>query len=546
MRLQVLSIFAVCSALLSSFRVEAAGSWPFDQRTILLAKTEGNDFPDDLTTAQVLDVFVRRGRVRWVFQRGGRGQIVPVEIPRDFPWQSSLSVKQLGLRYKVDGVVLLRQKGMEIDLRWYGTADGEPLFFENVKLPAAGPRPEEENLRKKRISDWVEDIWLRIPGRGYVVKRDMTTLNIEGAAAAGVKVGDTLEIRRLEQARRHPLLKTLIGISSSMSGLATVTQVDEPFSTAKIDFESSADPIQEGDRYDIRPAAGTQPALPGAAPGAEAKTEQVKTADGRVIMPLLGDKKKKSAKDAEEEDENVSDDQEPASSPAKIIDVTGRLTWSSLTHNETTSAGNPTMSGSGVGLDAVLRGYITRTWVVDAHFGFSQVALSDSSNLIGTDSLSAHVMNFRIAPAYRFIFLEDPNTPGEFSFSVGYQSFNFSVGQSDKALAPVSKSYSGLDFGLQVRVPVVEKFSVFGGVTRIVSLSLTESPKTTGAASTDDAFWSFEAGLAYQVQPDSFLTGGIQSMSSSSNFTGTGTRTTAALSNSISLTNYFVGYAHRF
>ena len=534
-----LGIFVLLLGLFVAPLVQAR-SWPFDQRNILLARTEGHEFPDDVTVAQILDIFVQKGRVRWVMQKGGRGQILPVDVPGDFPWQSSLSVKKLGLRYKVDGIVQLQQKGTELDLQWYSVSDGEPMFFERVNLPAAGPRKEEVDMRRKRLSDFLEDIWLRIPGRGYVIKRDMTTVTIEGGQQVGVKVGDTLEIRRLEQAERHPLLKTFIGIHSTLSGLITVTSVGDPLSTGKIEYESTADPIQEGDRYDFRAAGAAKLGDPKLATGVTPSAPPLAPGE-RKIIPLSGD----SAKAPEGTEKKEGEPKEASAiSKGYLVDVSGRLGWGSLSHSESVPGVTREITGKGIGLDFAARGYMSRSWVVDGRFGFRHYNPTDVESSYGAAKLGADIAQYRLAAGYRFVFIEDPSIPGECVVSLGYQRYGFSITKLDIPYTPVGKTYSGLDFGISLKIPVWEAFYAFAGGNRMMGASLTES-LTTGNA-TGSTVWNFDAGVIYRLPSGGFASAGIDTSSASASFTGSGNRDIAATSNLITTSTLFAAYTQRF
>src|SRR5687767_8630914 len=91
-----------------------AAKWSFDQRQILLVQNEGTEFLDELTTAQILDAFKRKGRFRFITQKNAASEIAPLKVPEGFIWSSSPSVRQLGLKYKSDGILLLKKKGVKV------------------------------------------------------------------------------------------------------------------------------------------------------------------------------------------------------------------------------------------------------------------------------------------------------------------------------------------------------------------------------------------------------------------------------------------------
>jgi hypothetical protein len=534
-RVQYRRIFVTLffGVFLTSSGLEAFASvWPFDQRQILLAQTEGQLFPSDVTVAQILDVFVKRGRTQWVTEKAGTGQIKPVMIPKDFPWQSAPSVRALGLRYKVDGVVILGQKGTEIDLRWYSASDGQPLFFEKVHLPDAGPRAGEVEERKARLQGWLEEIWGRIPGAGYVVRRDLKTLSFEGASALGVKVGDSLEIRRLESVIRHPLLRTLTGIESTLSGTAVVSSVSNPLSVAEISFESETDPIQEGDRYVVKNVVGVTSSSGTSVPGKISGVTS-EPATQRRLNPLF------------EGDRSQVGGQESDPLRARLLDLSARLGWVRSSFEETTVAQTTNVTPSGWSVDLAGRLYVTPQWIVDGRLAFhnlsEELVKSNTGNSANVGFGSSY---FRVAPGFRFNLVPDPWVPGDLVISAGYSRFSVSVTAKDEPDALVSKSYSGLDIGLSLRMPVGEQFFMFGGGQRLLSTSLSESPITSGAY-TSGSEWAFELGGGYALDADSWVSGGLETFSSSANFGGAGDRAIRAKSSSFSNSIVFAGFTRR-
>ena len=500
----------------------AAGTWPFDQRQILLAGFEGSEFPDSLTAAQIMDVFVQKGRVRWVMQAGGKGQILPVLVPRDFPWHSTVAVRNLGLKHKVDGILALSSRGPQIDLRWYATADGQPLFLESFALPAAGAKIEDQTARKERVQATIGDLWARIPGVGYVVRRDLSTLSIEGASSMGIKVGDRLEIRRLSEVQRHPLLKTLVGIDSTVSGYATITQLDEPFSVAKIDYESNADPIREGDRYALTSVTVAKPesAAPLQAPAPEGTTPIESAEEDSGFFSFL---------------------------PKNFLDLTAQLVYAKISHeDQTLAATSPlTMSGSAPGFDLAARVFITREWIVGGNALFTFAKYKSLSSNYGADSLSGKMNSQYFYGGYRFLFMEEADRTAEFDLLVGYRRYAFAMSELSSSVAPTSKAFAGLDFGFYGSIPFLTKFHAYLSGSRLLSSGLSETPVTGGATSAG-SIWTFEAGVKYDLGTASQIVGGLGFVRASVDYEGTGTRLTPSTTTTINSTLITAGYKHKF
>jgi hypothetical protein len=537
--------FATLIVGLGASGTASAEAWPFDQRNILLTRTEGQDYPDDVAVAQILDAFVKRGRVRWILRKGGKGEVLPVEVPRDFEWQSEVSVRNLGLRYRADGVLWLQRTGVRVDLRWYSTLDGKPLFFERVSLPAVGDHAGEAEARKSRINEWIGDMWSKIPGQGYVLKRDLQTASFEGGPATGLKAGDQVEIYRIELARRHPLLKTVLGINSTLSGTATVTSVGDPLTEAHIDYESEEDPIQPGDRYVLKAHNKSAPA-----PGVNGSATPPATAE--LAPPVAGERRylPLTGNEGESSEENAAAGTNPPANAApkyRLVDVGARAGWATFKHTETVqNQSSYKLSGGGPAVDVVARGYITRNWIVDAKFGFRHFSPQNNESALGAAELGAGTVAMQFGGAYRMIFLEAPDDPGEFTLGIGYQSFGFSVTQGDAPVSPVGKAYSGIEFRFGLKIPAREGLLVYASGARVMGASLSESPRSTAATVSGASLWNFDLGAMYRWSADGYLLGGLESTSASANFEGTGDRTVPALSNVISNTVIYGGYLHRF
>jgi hypothetical protein len=540
----ILGIFLTLGPLV--FAQTQKAIWPFDQRQISLIQKQGTGFPDSATVALVMDTFVKKGRVRWVTQKAGTNQIVPMEVPSDFSWQSPLSVKNLGLKFKSDGLLVLSQSGLQIDLHWYATTDGQPLFYETISLPNATGSAEQIAQRKERINQWLSDIWSRIPGQGYVVRRDLKNLSVEGLAQVGGKVGDQVELKRLEKIERHPLLKTVIGMSSSLSGRGRVTAIDGLLSTVQVEYESQLDPIQEGDRYVILTSAP-----PANAPDSGEKSVPIVSSvnadgpkivdqeDGRKYVPLFAGSASNTppanVEGAEEEPKY------------KILDLSGWLTYGRVTHSENVvgQADSKEMKALSPGFRMNLKGYVTREILLLTDIDFSYLKFKGLTDTYATDSITSGLTAFRVAGAYRYIFLEVGPLTGELNLHFGFRRLGLAMATVSSAIAPTAKNYSGYDFGATVILPVMQKYSGYFKFSKMLWAKLAESP-LEGGASSSNSVWQFEAGAKWRMNPTTELSAGLLFDSASSTYTGDGTRTTSSVSTSLSSTLYQFGGTFKF
>jgi hypothetical protein len=487
--------------------------WPFDQRQVLLAQIQGTQFPEALTTAQVLDVFVERGRVRWITQQGGPGSLSPVTIPTDFPWNRGDSVRSLGLKYKADGIVVLTAKDSQVDLRWYSVSDGQPLYFESLYLPSSSGTPEQDLERKRRLRAWLKEMWDRIPGQGYVVKRDISSLEIEGAVSEGLKVGDVVSLHRLKDIRRHPVLKTLVGFDSTQTGTAVVTSLGKPFSKARVDYESDLDPIREGDRYLLKPK---PPAALVTTPESPVVTPEVTS-----VVPDLFD-------------------------GARLFDISPRVGFGFLSYEERTSAKVfklKTLSFS-YGLKADL--HLTSSWYGSFQFDQGTGKYGTPPSEYGATEMASGWSYMHVFSGYRMPLSDYAgDTDTELNFFGGYSRFGFKAEELSAAVAPSAKTYSGLDFGVSLNIPIQAKWVAEVGFTRVLGAFLKEESLTSGSSSTDTS-WSFWTKLRILAAERSEFGGAYEVYQGSSNFEGTGTRTTPAISAKVSAQRSAIYYKQMF
>lgn len=515
--------------------------WPFDQRQIALVKKADKTYPSDQTVALVLDVFAKRGRVRWVTQKAGRGQVAPLEVPGDFLWHSAQAIRNFGLKLKVDGILALSQKGVQIDLSWFSTVDGQPLFYETLSIPDSNGSAEQDQIRRTRIIQWVEDIWGRIPGAGYVVKRDLKTLTLEGAPQVGLKIGDMVRMKRLEKIERHSLLKTVIGMSASVTGIGKVVAIDGQLATVEIDYESQIDPIESGDRYEIAlPAEKSKSSALVPNSSNEAELKMIDQDDGRKFVPLFGQPPSGAGSPS---GEAVKED-EPK---YKILDVAALFSYGKVTHSDTlsTSVTAKSMTAWTPGFRLNLKAYVTKEYLFLTDVDFSYVKFSDQTANYGTDVIASGLSSFRLAGAYRYIYLPDENQPGEIDFHFGLRRFGLAMGSTAAADSPLAKAYSGWDIGANVMVPIVPRYLGFFKISKILWTSLTETPHTSGASSENNV-WQFEVGAKYKYNPTTELIAGIGFDSATTSYTGTGTRSTESTAFELSSTLYQVGGVFKY
>ncbi len=535
--------------------------WPFDQRQIVLLKKEGFEFPDSKTVAQVMDVYVKLGRVRWMTLKGQPGQIIPFEVPSDFEWQSSQSIRNLGLRFEADGLVVLAQKGVQVELQWYSTADGTPLFFESLSLPQASSE-QQENERKSRIQGWLNDIWSKIPGEGYVVKRDMETVTLEGIEQLGYKVGDVLETKRLGKVERHPILKTLIKIDSSLTGRTELISIGSPFSIAKIIYESPVDPIQEGDRYlkveSVKTSLAGKTDLEKAKALATGDVPKKDLGGGRSFLPIFGvenpEVEKKETDNPQESSPQKVDSSsmrvEPLEPEFNILDFSVGAQYKKFTHTENTratSSSEKIMSAWAPGFKVGGKVFFTKDILILADFDYSFFSYKALDTVYGVGSISSGAYQFGFGAFYRVPIVEEKgfHYRGEILAGLGFRTMKFNMNAITNDVAPSAKKYSGYEIKVRIQIPVLPAIAVDVGASKIFFANLTEVP-LTGGLDYSNSLFTLSAMGKYKWTRFSEISGGLEIANASTTYTGTGTRTIGSNSTAIGTLGYLLGYTQRF
>jgi len=162
-------------------------------------------------------------------------------------------------------------------------------------------------------------------------------------------------------------------------------------------------------------------------------------------------------------------------------------------------------------------------------------------------SLGGDVLAYRFQGGFRLMFWkEEEAVPGELQILAGYRRWGFTVANaSGTAVAPTSKVYGGLEFGLGLSIPVLERIIIQARGSRLMGASLTESPGTSGA-SADNVVWEFEGGGQYRLSGQSLISAGVRVFSATSTFTGAGTRATSGLSTTLGSSMFYAGYTQKF
>jgi hypothetical protein len=84
------------------------------------------------------------------------------------------------------------------------------------------------------LSQALDRMIVKVPFSGHITGRDQQTVTVNMGALQGIRRGDILTVSTLEEARRHPLLNTVVDWRFYETGTLLVEQVDEGLAFCKI------------------------------------------------------------------------------------------------------------------------------------------------------------------------------------------------------------------------------------------------------------------------------------------------------------------------
>lgn len=495
------------------------GSLPFDHRRLLLIQMDKTEIPKSLVLTQILDEMRTRGRYQWVLASKPGEPVLPVTVPRDFSWDSPPSVQKMAEKYGVDGLLWIQQRDQEILLKWYDGTGGLPLVFDSTFLTS-------DANASTRIHSWMDSIWGKFPGVGFVAKRDSKFLYFEGAAENQLKPGTMVSILRVESVTRHKLFKTLAEFKASPVGKARVISVEKVLAKAEVVEESSLDPIKMGDRYQVAPVS-TVAAEP-VAPIVDAKPVAVATSDEKPA------------------------DQNESSSNLGTVGL--MAAYGQTQHSEKTVDGvDPSLKRNAPAFEVNAMAYVTSQWLawLDYRYRFSTF-VNPGSHFNNLGYLNARVNSFSILGGYRFFMgnLMGALSPAEnrdfwLAPFVGYRRYTFTAKDQTLNYGPTSKTWNSMALGFQLRFPFSEKWHVRMVASKSIFVAFSEGTDLSGGNPSPSAS-EFAGSLYMNVSKDSAVGAGFRYQTLAVRYDGTGTRAVAATSATVKVSELTLNYETSF
>lgn len=258
----------------------------------------------------------------------------------------------------------------------------------------------------------------KLPFKGMVTGRDNSSLTINLGSGSGVKVGDTLVIGTIDEAKRHPLLREIVDWRMSATGKAVVEQTEEGLAFARVTEEESGRAINR-----FQKVLQVLPVPANASPAIHDEKEVPATLDD---PPTLG------------------------WAAASLGFGSYSRQFSSLTSTD---------SRKGSGLAVTLAGegqlWLTREWFGEMKLGYGFWGYSQDSVATGEQTLSGasgSLFQFKIAGGYHYLITGDFFGPkGWVKFGIRSNSYKLPVNTAEFT---TSSGFTAPFLGLGADIPL--------------------------------------------------------------------------------------------
>lgn len=398
-----------------------------------------------------------------VFDRNPRFELVDSPSAADSVIKTSLTKKT---------------SGIDVEISLVAKESDEIFSTDKTTIPTEASGSETGDAVKQLLKTTLK----RIPFYGTITGRDDKELTFDIGAAHGLHKGDLLQVSRVDNIKRHPLLKTIVDAQLVPVGTAAVDEVEETIAFGHVHNEIAGEKIQ--------------------------KMHKITAVEGRLSVP-------EKARSADDESSSVSE------KPTKQDEDGPSLGWFGLgvylgsfsSSTSPGSGGTAGFSGSSFspGVKAAGELWITKRWFADMTLGVTSFSYLQTDERVevqsGRNEASASTRSFGFNFGYRY--LPHGNLRGPQAFvKLGYYSYTFDV-MSVAADLQSSKSYSGLNFGIGGSLPfIAETTGALLNFNLLMFPGLEEGTYKTGESS-DASGVNFFVGLYHFLNPNLAVRAGI-------------------------------------
>lgn len=329
------------------------------------------------------------------------------------------------------------------------------------------------------FSQALDRLLMKVPYIGHITGRDQNTLTLNLGRESGLTVGNLVIIETIDEVKKHPLLAQIVEWKFTKVGEATITEVDDTISFAKVSEQ----------------------------------TGSISFARYQKITRFLNAREASDSSEASENRETlIQSDRLPTDKP-RIGYAEGAL-WVGAQQREVSGgSGGDKKEGSGplLGLKARGQVWFNPSWFSDFQLGYGISSYSQT----GAESTSASTFNFRLNGGFHIL------TPNDFFgprawFKLGYHSDSYTQ-TKDASQRMGSITFSGPFVGIGGTLPLRNEVSVFLDLGLGVLTSATEDISGEKEAKSAQSIW-FALGFDYNLSPRVCIRGALEVHSGSAKF----------------------------
>lgn len=352
-----------------------------------------------------------------------------------------------------------------------------------LEEPADGKALSPEAL-KHELQGALDRMVKKVPFQGSVTGRDGNMLTLDIGRDSGIHPGDTVVVATLDDARKHPLLGTIVEWKTSETGSAVIETVDEGVSFAKVSEE-----------------------LKGRSISRNQKILQIRQGSVPRDEPVVDEDK--------EEAERLKNE------PPRLGWISGGLwigTYSRQYAASATSTSGTTGTSLFMGGKADYQLWLNREFFgeLDLAYGFSGFQPKDlASGASVGQSFTATALQTRLAAGYHF-FAQPDSMGSKGAIRLGYQTVSHSMPTST-ANGTGPTTFKGLFLGLQGDLPLRAGWGALMSLDFGLFTSATADTYITSAVSSASAV-NFFVGGYYRVANRMNLRMGVDLASQSADF----------------------------
>gem|GEM_PF-1177070 len=354
-----------------------------------------------------------------------------------------------------------------VTLEWLHAPAMDIIATESFSLdePRGVPGvPADLSLLRADLQKGLERLLNKTPILGQVTGRDGETITLNLGRNDRIEKGDTLIFGTIEDAKRHPILKTIVDWRFVETGRAIVGDIDENMIFARVLEEAPGRKVARWQKV-VKVLPAVDPSKPepvagaGGAPAADGSSQ---TVAGKVLEPL---------------------------EPPRLGYITVGPTLGTIGREYTLPAEGAAPAEFRAGSSMVFGGlaegqlWLDQKFFLDGKLGYTLPGGYAQKNADGTETLSSvgssvNLMSWRIAAGYMLRATRDVLGPmGYIRIGYGSDNYTFTVNEAEYV---GSVQFSGVNLGLGGDLPLRGNLGLKLSTDFGLLQSMTETGLTSG------------------------------------------------------------------